>query len=197
MDDQTVRPLPAAMAKVDEEHALLALYQQLRLMAQQLMAGERPNHTLQATALVHEAVLRLQRRNDIDPRDKRRWLAAAADEMRRHLIDHARRRDAEKRGGERTHVPLDAEDLTQFTLTQTPERIVKLDRALSRLETQSPRAADVVRLRFFLGLSVDQTADGLGLSRSTVLRDWEFARAVLAAEMDDPDDRDEHEARTG
>lgn len=163
--------------------SLIALYSQLRAIGQQMLNEERPGHTLHATALVHEAVLRLSRRTDIAPDDRPRWLAAAADEMRRSLIDHARKRMAERRGGGRHRCALRGANLKAMIRSEDPEEILALHDAFLRLEGVSARAADIVRLRFYLGLTVDQTAAGLGLSRRTVLRDWEFARVFLAAQV--------------
>lgn len=161
------------------------LYEQLRGMARAQMSAERADHTLQATALVHEAFLRLQKRVTLSREDRTLWLAAAAEEMRRILIDHARARAAVKRGGGRPKSGVDVASLADLVACDDPARVVALDQAFSRLEGVDPRAADVVRLRFYLGLSVDETAEGLSISRRSVLRDWEFARAFLFAAVEE------------
>jgi RNA polymerase sigma factor (TIGR02999 family) len=159
------------------------LYAKLRAMARVQMAGERRHHTLQATAVVHEAYLRLQRRLSLKGTDRALWLAAAADEMRRVLVDHARARDAQKRGGGKLHSDVDLGSLAQLVDDSDSTMLVALDEAFSRLKLADARAADVVRLRFYLGFTVDETAEALGLSRRSVLRDWEFARAFLLARL--------------
>jgi RNA polymerase sigma factor (TIGR02999 family) len=150
------------------------------------MGGERRDHTLQATALVHEALIRLHQREALTEADRARWLAAAAEEMRRVLVDHARARNALKRGRGKRAIDVDVADLGQLINEESGETAVALDAALSRLEEVDARAADVVRLRFFLRMSVDETAAGLGVSRRSVLRDWQFARAFLLSELTSP-----------
>ena len=161
------------------------VYDQLRAVAQQRMNSERPEHTLQATALVHEAFLRLVGPRQIPWESQGHFYAAAAEAMRRILIDHARARKREKRGGERQKVALNVVDLAK---AENPDEILALDEAFARLEGQEPEAAAVVRLRFFAGLSVDQTAEALGLSPRTVDRRWKFARAWLFRELQDDGD---------
>lgn len=159
------------------------LYVQMRGLARAQMARERRDHTLQATALVHEAYVRLVKRPGFTGQDRGRWLAAAAEEMRRILIDHARARGAAKRGGDRARADLELENLAELAAREDPTAVLALDRALAALEKLDARAADVVRLRFFLGMSPEQTAAALDVSERSVLRDWKFARAYLAAEM--------------
>ncbi len=169
--------------RVQEIGASLAdVYDQLRALARALMASERPGLTLQATSLTHEAVIRLSRRDDIPPDDHAKWVTAAADEMRRVLIDSARRRGALKRRPPGQRVGLDGLG-SCVRHAEHPEEILALDSAFLRLIDVHGRAADVVRLRFYLGLGVDETAESLGISKRTVLRDWEFARAFLANEI--------------
>jgi RNA polymerase sigma factor (TIGR02999 family) len=171
-------------ASQGDEHAAAALlplvYDQLRAMAQQRMMLERPGHTLQATALVHEAFLRL-----IGPREtpwvgQSHFYTAAATAMRQILLDHARGRNRKKRGGKLQRVPLNVLDLASL---EDSEEILALDEALCRLEHQEPEVGEVVRLRFFAGLSVDQTAEALGIAPRTVDRRWKFARAWLFREL--------------
>jgi len=156
---------------------LLALvYDQLRKIAQQRMNEERAEHTLQATALVHEAYLRLVGGADVDWQGRGHFFAAAAEAMRRILIDHARRRGTAKRGGGLKAVA----GVLDLASEENVGDALALDDLLSRLETEDPQAAAVVRLRFFAGLSIDETAGALSVSPRTVKRNWEFARAWLA-----------------
>jgi RNA polymerase sigma factor (TIGR02999 family) len=152
-----------------------AVQAELRRLAEQRMARERPEHTLQATALVNEAWLRLAG-SDQDWSDRGRFLAAAAEAMRRILVDHARGARAQKRGGAAGRMSISAVDPA---FEADPEQVLALDEALEQLAEQDERAAEVARLRFFAGLGVDETADALGVSRRTVLREWKFARARL------------------
>ena len=158
------------------ERLLPLVYDELRALARARLRGERPDHTLQATALVHEAYLRLLGAEAPPWSDRAHFFHAAAEAMRRILIDHARRRGRIKRGGDRVRVPLEA-----ATLATEPDldRLMALDEAIRRLDEQEPRVADVVRLRFFAGLSVAETAAALELSERSVNRDWALARAWL------------------
>ncbi len=140
------------------------------------MRRERPGHSLQATALVHEAYARIARARPDGWTSLGRFYGAAAEAMRRILIEHARHRGRVKRGGGRPRVPLDVLDLAA---EQDEVKILALDSAIRRLEQVDRDAAEVVRLRFFAGLSVEQTAEALGVSARTVKRDWAFARAWL------------------
>ena len=167
------------------ESILPAVYEQLRALARERMAEERRDHTLQATALVHEAYLRLARGGDPRFANRAHFFAAAAEAMRRILVEHARARGREKRGGSapRESLPLDVVDLAARS---DPEEILMLDEALRRLESTDAMAAAVVRLRFFAGLSGDETAAALGASPSTVDRNWIYARAWLRRELRPP-----------
>ena len=158
------------------EHLLECVYENLRSIAQHRMAGERPGHTLQATALVHEAYMKLIGDGDVAWRDRGHFYAAAAEAMRRILVDHARRRGADKRGGERQRVPLSVCDLAA---NDDPKQILALDRAMMRLQQRDAGAAEIVRLRFFAGLTVEQAASALGVSERTLKREWTYARAAL------------------
>lgn len=158
--------------------ALLPLvYGQLRAIAQERMATERPGHTLQATALVHEAYLKLTGAGDIPWSGRAGFLHAASEAMRRILIDHARRRNAQKR--ERPIVRPTLKDVADLASTEDSFEILAFDEAFLRLEGEYPEAAAVVRLRFYAGLSVEQTAEALSVSPRTVNREWTFARAWL------------------
>lgn len=165
----------------DVVHELLPLvYDQLRGLARRQMKAERADHTLQATALVNEAFCRLVGDRKIPWDGPAHFYAAAAEAMRRILIDYARTRGRQKRGGNRKRVPL-----TEINLSDTDacDDILALDEALSRLESENAEAAKVVQLRFFAGLSIDETAEATGLSPRTVDRRWKFARAWLFQNM--------------
>ncbi len=171
-----------AAGKPDAGHALLPLvYDQLRRAAQQRMAQERSGHTLSATALVHEAYMRLVGDDDVKWDGRGHFYAAAAEAMRRILIEHARSRGRVKRGGDRQRVPLNVVDLAA---EPDPDQIMALDGAIERLAKEDARLAEIVRLRFYAGLSVEETAAALGISDRTVKRDWAFARAWLHREIE-------------
>ncbi len=156
------------------------VYAELRGLAQALLRRERDDHTLQPTALVHEAYLRLFDQTAVEWEDETYFYGVAATTMRRVLVDHARRHKRQKRGGERQRVPLDVD-----ALASDPARLdlVELDEALSRLASISPRRARVVELRFFGGLGVDDTARVLEISPATVKREWDSARAWLLLQL--------------
>ena len=156
------------------------VYRHLRAIAQRQMAGERRGHTLSATALVHEAYLKLAPVGR-SAADRAEFYHAAAQAMRRILIDHARRKEAAKRGGpaaRRSH-PIDIEGVADLAAVESPADILALDEAISRLENDDPDAGAVVRLRFYAGLSGDEAAAALGISPRQVDREWAFARAYL------------------
>lgn len=159
--------------------ALLPLvYDQLRELARHRMAEERAGHTLQATALVHEAYMRLVGDRPAGWAGRAHFFHAAAEAMRRILIEHARSRGRVKRGGgaERQRVPLSVIDLAA---EHDAGEILDLDEAVCRLDQQSPDVAAVVRLRFYAGLTIEETAEALGISPQSVKRDWAYARAWL------------------
>ncbi|SRR6266480_2751141 len=156
------------------------VYQELKRLARFYMRRERPDHTLQTTALVHEAYLRLVGQQAAKWQSRAHFFGIAAMLMRRILIDHARGRLREKRGGVKEVLPLDG------ALVFSPERsaeLVRLDEALERLATIDPRQSRIVELRFFGGLSVQQTSAILGVSPKTVKRDWAVAKAWLHGEL--------------
>jgi RNA polymerase sigma factor (TIGR02999 family) len=160
------------------DQLLSLVYDQLRLIARNRMAAERDGHTLRATELVHEAYLKLGRQlGERDWQGRGQFFAAAAEAMRRILIDHARRRSAGRRGGGKQRVPL----LSVIDLAEEndPESILAVEDAITRLESEDERLGRIVRLRFYAGLSLDETARSLDLSRRTVHRDWTYARAWL------------------
>ncbi len=152
------------------------VYEELRALAQNRMGGERAQHTLQATALVHEAYMRLVRDRDMQWRNRRHFFGAAAEAMRRVLVDHARRVKSEKRGGERARLSISVGGLAR---EDDPELLLALDDAISKLEGEDPRSAEVARLRFFAGLANEDVAKALDVSQRTVARDWAYARARL------------------
>ncbi len=161
----------------DARDALLpVVYDALRGIAERRMRAERDDHTLQATALVNEAWIKLAGEQDVAWRDRKQFYAAAAEAMRRILIDHARRVRSLKRGGDQQRVTLGAPDTA---LEFDPERALLLHDALDRLAEEDARAAEVTRLRFFAGLSVEETAQVLEVSERTVHREWSYARARL------------------
>lgn len=152
------------------------VYAELRDMADARLRHERPDHTLQATALVHETYLRLLGDGYPNWTDRRHFFHAAGEAMQRLLIEHARKRGRVKRGGHRIQVSLSAVDLA---MEQDLDEVLVLNDAIRRLRDVDPSAADVVRLRFFAGLSVAETAQTLDVSATTVKREWAFARAWL------------------
>jgi RNA polymerase sigma factor (TIGR02999 family) len=159
------------------------VYDQLRTLARSRMRNERADQTLQATALVHEAYLRLVDTTSIQNWDGRwHFFAAAAEAMRRILVDNARRRGRLKRGGGATRVDLDTAGLT---VDQPPDELVALDEALAKLAEQHPEKAQLVKLRYFAGLTIEEAAQALGIGTSTADRHWAFARAWLYRQMED------------
>lgn len=156
------------------------VYEQLRQQAHRQMARERPGGTLDATALVHEAYLKLARDRPLKWAARTQFLHAAAGAMRRILIDRARSRRRIKRGGGRRRLCLTAVDLAD---SGDPAEILAVDEAIRHLEKQWPDVARVVRLRFYGGMSVEATAQALRVSQRTVYRDWTFARAWLIREL--------------
>ncbi len=159
-----------------EEQLLPIVYEELKVLAKNRMARERGNHTLQATALVHEVYMKLARDHDVEWRERGHYFGAAAEAMRRILIDHARRARSEKRGGGAICVTLGA---AESSIQLDADQAMALGDALDALEAEDPRAAEVTRLRFFSGLSVEETAAALGTSERSVYREWSYARARL------------------
>jgi RNA polymerase sigma factor (TIGR02999 family) len=155
------------------------VYDELRKLASTYLVGERSSHTLQATALVHEAYVRLVGA-DVQWTGRSHFMAVAAVAMRRVLVDHARRRSADKRGGGATRVELRDEDAAQ---TRRDMQVLELDDLLKKLAALDPRRARVVELKYFAGMTNEQIADVMGISRSTAAEDWAVARAWLAAEL--------------
>ncbi len=165
------------------DQLLLLVYDELRKLATQKMAQEQPGQTLQATALVHEAYLRLVQGDVAKQWDSRgHFFAAAAEAMRRILIEQARRKKSLRRGGEHVRIELDAATVT--APAPTSQAYLALDDALTKLADVDAEAATLVKLRFFAGLTVDEAAEALGISSRTAKRNWAFARAWLHREID-------------
>lgn len=156
------------------------VYDELRRLAGAYLRGERSDHTLQPTALVHEAYFRLAGQRNVDWRNRAQFLGVAASMMRRILVNYAHERAAQKRGGGAPRVALD--DTIELLQEQDVD-LVALDDALIALSAVEPRGGRIVELRFFGGLSVDETAHVLGVSPATVKRDWSFAKAWLRREL--------------
>ncbi len=165
----------------ERERELLPLvYDQLRAAAQRCLQQERRAHTLQATALVHEAYLKLVGPRELPWRNRAHFYAAAAEAMRRILVDHARARSAAIRGGpDARRAAINLAALPDLASPAESAGFLILDEAIARLESVDAEAASVVRLRYFAGLSIEQTAGALGLSAPTIKRSWAFARAWL------------------
>ena len=156
------------------------VYEELRQQAARYLRKERPNHSLQATALINEAFLRLIDVKDVQWQNRAHFFAIAANLMRRVLVDHARRRDAEKRGGSQVCLTLDE----GLAWANEPDvDLLAIDEALDRLALIDEQQARIVELRFFSGLTVEETATALGISPKTVKRDWSVARAWLKREI--------------
>jgi RNA polymerase sigma factor (TIGR02999 family) len=163
------------------EELLPLVYRELRRLATQRLAREKPGQTLQATALVHEAYLRLVGGEEAQRWDNRgHFLAAAAEAMRRILVENARRKRAEKHGGRYERQDLDAIDIAALAPS---EDLLALDEALTKLEAEEPVKAQLVKLRYFAGLSEEDAASVLGISRATVQRHWRYTKAWLHSEL--------------
>jgi RNA polymerase sigma factor (TIGR02999 family) len=154
-----------------------SVYGELRAIAQNHMNDERAGHTLQATALVNEAYLRLLGREGVRWESRGHFFRAAAEAMRKILIDHARARGAAKRGGGKAALSISC--VADLLIAENPEGVLALDEALSRLEGVDAQATSVVRLRFYAGLDEEAVGQVLGISERTVRREWSFARAWL------------------
>lgn len=163
------------------ERVVRVLYDELRAVARQRLRSERPGHTLSATALVNEAYLRLARHHALPDESRTAFLAAASNTMRRVLVDYARARGRQKRGSGAERVPL--EEAEPLLTVEQADEVLALESALEDLAQAEPRAARVVELRFFSGLSVEEIAALLEVSTKTVQRDWIAARAWLRKEV--------------
>jgi len=156
------------------------LYSELRRMAASYLSRERRDHTLQPTAVVHEAYLRLVDQKNVHWQNRQHFFGVAAQAMRRVLVDHARSHQSLKRGGAQGKVPLES---AMVCATDRSVELVAIDEALSRLAAFDPQQARIIELRFFGGLTVEETAQVLGISPATVKRDWNVAKAWLTREI--------------
>jgi len=172
MPKTSVPPIP--------EEAVASVYAELRRVAARYLRRERSGHTLQPTALVHEAYLRLSEQREVQWTNKSHFLGIAAPMMRRILVDYSRGRQAAKRGGKAERIGVDEVELPDI---ERAADIIALDEALVGLATLDPLQARIVELRFFCGLNVDQTADVVGISASTVKREFAIAKAWLMREL--------------
>ena len=174
-----------AEAKLGNQEALARLtplvYAELRRLAGHYMRNERPGHTLQGTALVHEAWLRLAGQKQMEWQSRAHFLGVAAQSMRRILVDYARQRVTAKRGGE--VVKVDEERFNAGAGMERPEDVMAVDEALERLAAFDAQQCRVVEMRYFAGMTVEETAEALGLSPRTVKREWAMAKAWLSAEL--------------
>jgi RNA polymerase sigma-70 factor, ECF subfamily len=162
------------------EKLMALVYDDLRKLAAWQLQSERPDHTLQPTALVHEVYLKLSAQNPIEWRNKAHFFALAAQVMRHILVDYARTRQREKRGGPQTKISLD--DALNLGSPADSE-LIALDEALKSLAEKDPRKSLIVELRYFGGLSIEETAEALGVSPTTVRREWTMVKAWLRREM--------------
>jgi RNA polymerase sigma factor (TIGR02999 family) len=162
------------------EQLLPLVYNELRKLASQRLAHEQPGQTLQATALVHEAYLRLVGEQDPGWDGRGHFFAAAAEAMRRILVDNARRKRTEKHGGGHRRMDVDRFDVAHEA---APDDLLDLDQALDKLAAEDPAKAKLVKLRYFAGLTVEEAARMLGISRATADRHWHYARVWLYCEL--------------
>jgi RNA polymerase sigma factor (TIGR02999 family) len=174
LDAQVSEPTSPG-ARVDQDLST-QVYQQLHRIAVNRLAAQSAGHTLQATALVHEAYLKIQALPALAAIDRSHFFRLAAEAMRQVLVDHARSKGRQKRGGGHRRT---MSDVAQLAAEQDSDEIMALEEAIQRFEGIEPRAAEVVKLRFFAGLSVEETAEVTGLSVRTINREWKFARAWL------------------
>lgn len=167
----------------NEQELLTLIYDQLRRMAQQRMSRERAGHTLQATALVHEAYVRIFGRDNVDWKDRNHFLAIAGREFRRALVDHARQKSAEKRGGDVPKVSLDDLVNNEPGVQGVNADFLDLHDRLADLHSLDPEAAKVIELKFFAGLTDEEVAAEMGISFAKVRRHWTFARSWLVSKL--------------
>lgn len=189
----TTSDITALLVRLREDDAALeellpTVYDELRRVAHNQLRGESDDHTMRTTELVHEAYLKLIDHDSVEWTDRQHFFAVAARAMRQVLIDHARKKTAEKRGGTAPEVPLDEVTLPE---KKNPAELIALDDALDRLAQRDERSAKVVECRFFGGYTIQETADVLDVSRATVKRDWRAARAWLNRELNASSDSSE------
>jgi RNA polymerase sigma factor (TIGR02999 family) len=194
MDTDYVAPIFISMSEVTRilsaieagdpraaEHLLPLVYDELRKLAAAKLGQEKPGQTLEATALVHEAYVRLVDVDKAQQWDSRgHFFAAAAEAMRRILVDRAREKGREKRGGKLQKVNIDAIDVVT---SATPDQLLAIDEALARLADDDPEAAGLVKLRYFAGMTIDEAGKAIGISTATAYRHWNYARAWLYGEL--------------
>ncbi len=161
------------------------VYEQLRATAGSFFRAERAEHTLQPTALIHEAYLKLAEQDRMQWHNQTHFLAVAAQAIRRILVDHARGRHREKRGGGRLRLSLDEELISSYDRSVD---LIALDDAMAELSGKNPQQAKIVEMRFFAGLTIQEASDVLQVSTSSVERDWRYARAWLFRELGDQAD---------
>jgi RNA polymerase sigma factor (TIGR02999 family) len=195
MDGPVMNDLTQILCAIEEgdphaaEQLLPLVYGELRKLAAQKLAQEAPGQTLQATALVHEAYLRLVDVEKVQGWDSRgHFFAAAAEAMRRILIDNARSKQRQKRGGDRKRLNLESIDLAS---TAAPDELLVLDELIDKLGSEDPDAVQVVKLRYFAGLSIEEAAQLMGISRSTAYEHWAYARAWLRCALVGKDNQDQ------
>ena len=183
-ETRDITPLLAAWRAGDEkarDEIVVTVYQELRNLAHHFLSHERPGHTLQTTALVHELYLKLCSSSPVTLQDRAHFLAVAARQLRYILIDYAKAASRKKRGGGQIRVTLP--DLPDVSTSQEKD-VILLDDALTRLEKLAARPAKVVELRFFAGMTEKEIAEVVGASVATVKRDWDFARSWLISELE-------------
>jgi len=191
-DHQPMNKITESLAAIDRgdpqaaEELLPLVYDHLRELASRKLRQEKPGQTLQPTALVHEAYLRIARGgNENSWKNRKHFFSAAAEAMRRILIESARRKQRQKRGGEHVRVELHDDHLAA---PSPPEELLALDEALEQLGQEDPDKAELVKLRYFAGMSLEETAETLGISRTTAYRHWVYARAWLYRRIQTPSD---------
>lgn len=181
---EITRMLEGLRGREAAEQVLPAVYEQLKAIARRELSRERPDHTLGATALVHETYLKLAKLDRLEWQSRSHFFGACAGAMRRILVNHAERRGTQKRGGGAAHVALEDAVVTAAT---RPAELLALDAALERLEAVDPRLSKIVEFRYFAGMTIEETAEALGVSPATVKRDWALARAWLNRELAEPE----------
>ena len=175
----------AASDKRTTDSMIPSIYAELRQLAIKKLSNEAPGHTLSATELVHEAYLILAKNDEPQWNHRGHFYVAAAESMRRILIGRSRRRKAAKRGGGVTPEQLAEDSIHAPAAPERDDELIALDDALQKLAVEDERKVQVVNLRYFVGLSLEEAAEALGISRATAKRDWRFARAWLRREMTD------------
>ena len=183
--------------KVDKplqsDELLPMVYEELRKLATSKLSRENPGQTLQSTALVHEAYIRLLKQNGVSQWDsKGHFFAAAAEAMRRILVDRAREKKRLKRGGDRKRVNFSENDTH---LGENDENVLLINESIESLERDDPKAAEVLKLRYYAGLSVEEAAKALDISRASAYRHWSYARAWVVAEIVDEENSDNSPGR--